>query len=147
MRLRSASSVTAPVCSGAEVDLEIAPLVGAEVISGSTRLKAGTATKMILNMISTGAMVRIGKTLGNQMVDLRPTNEKLRIRSRRILRELAGVDDYRAGQVLEGCDGRLKQALVVALTGIEPGAAQSLLDTHGGQVRAAIKAAGRKEPL
>ena len=82
-----------PSLLGGEVDLEIAPLVGAEVISGSTRLKAGTATKMILNMISTGAMVQIGKTLGNRMVDLRPTNEKLRIRSRRILRELAGVDD------------------------------------------------------
>ena len=82
-----------PSLLGAEVDLEIAPLVGAEVISGSTRLKAGTATKMILNMISTGAMVQIGKTLGNRMVDLRPTNEKLRIRSRRILREIAGVDD------------------------------------------------------
>ena len=79
-----------PSLLGGEVDLEIAPLVGAEVISGSTRLKAGTATKMILNMISTGAMVRIGKTLGNRMVDLKPSNEKLRIRSRRILRELAG---------------------------------------------------------
>ena len=66
------------------------PLVGAEVIAGSTRLKAGTATKMVLNMISTGAMVRIGKTLGNRMVDLMPSNEKLRIRSRRILRELTG---------------------------------------------------------
>ena len=67
-----------PSLLAAEVDLEIAPLVGAEVIAGSTRLKAGTATKMILNMISTGAMVQIGKTLGNRMVDLRPTNEKLR---------------------------------------------------------------------
>src|SRR5262249_1888179 len=76
-----------------DVELEVGPLVGPEVISGSTRLKAGTATKMILNMISTGAMVQIGKTLGNRMVDLQPTNEKLRIRSRRILRELAGVDD------------------------------------------------------
>ena len=89
-----------PSLLGAEVDLEIAPLVGAEVISGLTRLKAGTATKMILNMISTGAMVQIGKTLGNRMVDLRPTNEKLRIRSRRILREIAGVDDDRARDIL-----------------------------------------------
>ena len=101
---------------------------------------------MILNMISTGAMVRIGKTLGNRMVDLQPTNEKLRIRSRRILRELAGVDDTRAGQILEGCGGRLKRALVVALAGVEPDAAQALLDAHGGQVRAAIKAAGGREP-
>jgi N-acetylmuramic acid 6-phosphate etherase len=127
-----------PSLLGAEVDLEIAPLVGAEVISGSTRLKAGTATKMILNMISTGAMVQIGKTLGNRMVDLRPTNEKLKIRSRRILRELAGVDDGVARDILERCGGHLKRALVVALTGVEPDAAQSLLDAHGGQVRLVI---------
>lgn len=127
-----------PSLLGAEVDLEIAPLVGAEVISGSTRLKAGTATKMILNMISTGAMVQIGKTLGNRMVDLRPTNEKLKIRSRRILRELAGVDDGVARDILERCGGHLKRALVVAMTGIEPDAAQSLLDAHGGQVRLVI---------
>jgi N-acetylmuramic acid 6-phosphate etherase len=127
-----------PSLLGAEVDLEIAPLVGAEVISGSTRLKAGTATKMILNMISTGAMVQIGKTLGNRMVDLRPTNEKLKIRSRRILRELAGVDDGMARDILERCGGHLKRALVVAMTGIEPDAAQSLLDAYGGQVRLVI---------
>jgi N-acetylmuramic acid 6-phosphate etherase len=132
-----------PSLLGAEVDLEIAPLVGAEVIAGSTRLKAGTATKMVLNMISTGAMVQIGKTLGNRMVDLRPSNEKLRIRSRRILRELAGVDDDGARDILLRCEGHLKCALVVAMTGVEPGEAESLLQAHGGKVRAAIEAAGR----
>ena len=136
-----------PSLLGREVDLEIAPLVGAEIISGSTRLKAGTATKMILNMISTGAMVRIGKTLGNRMVDLKPLNEKLRIRSRRILRELAGVDDALAAQILLCCEGQLKRALVVALTDVDPNAAQMLLDTHGGQVRAAVKASGGRKPL
>jgi len=140
-------SCNRPSLLGAEVDLEIAPLVGAEVISGSTRLKAGTATKMILNMISTGAMVRIGKTLGNRMVDLQPTNEKLRIRSRRILRELAGVDDARAEEILQACAGRLKRALVVALAGVDPAAARALLETQGGQVGAAIKAAGGRKPL
>ena len=139
-------SCNRPSLLGSEVDLEIAPLVGAEVISGSTRLKAGTATKMILNMISTGAMVQIGKTLGNRMVDLQPTNEKLRIRSRRILRELTGVDDALAAQILARCQGRLKQALVVALAGVDPDSAQALLDTHGGQVRAAVKAGGGKGP-
>jgi N-acetylmuramic acid 6-phosphate etherase len=139
-------SCNRPSLLGAAVDLEIAPLVGAEVISGSTRLKAGTATKMILNMISTGAMVSIGKTLGNRMVDLQPTNEKLRIRSRRILRELAGVDDALAGRILEACEGRLKRALVVALTGVDPVAAQAILDSQGGQVRAAIEAVGGREP-
>jgi len=137
-------SCNRPSVLGGEVDLEIAPLVGAEVISGSTRLKAGTATKMILNMISTGAMVQIGKTLGNRMVDLQPSNEKLRIRSRRILRELTGVDDALAIQILARCQGRLKQALVVALAGVGPELAQELLDAHGGQVRAAVKAAGEK---
>jgi N-acetylmuramic acid 6-phosphate etherase len=136
-----------PSLLGSEVDLTIAPLVGAEVIAGSTRLKAGTATKMILNMISTGAMVRIGKTLGNRMVDLKPSNEKLRIRGRRILRELAGIDDAVADQVLSRCDGQLKRALVVALAGVDPDTAQALLDTHQGQVRAAIKAGGGRGPL
>ena len=135
-----------PSLLGEEVDLEIAPLVGAEVISGSTRLKAGTATKMILNMISTGAMVQIGKTLGNRMVDLQPTNEKLRIRSRRILRELAGVDDALARDILARCGGRLKPALVVALANVEPETARSLLDDHNGQVRAAVKAARGRDP-
>jgi N-acetylmuramic acid 6-phosphate etherase len=135
-----------PSLLGGEVDLEITPLVGAEVISGSTRLKAGTATKMILNMISTGAMVQIGKTLGNRMVDLQPTCEKLRIRSRRILRELAGVDDAQARDFLARCGGRLKRALVVALADVEPDTAQSLLDAHNGQVRAAVRAAGGNDP-
>ena len=87
-------------------------------------MKAGTATKMVLNMISTGAMVQIGKTLGNRMVDLKPSNEKLRIRSRRMLRELAGVDDATARDILARCEGRLKPALVVALAGVEPDAAR-----------------------
>jgi len=134
-----------PSLLGGEVDLEIAPLVGAEVISGSTRLKAGTATKLILNMISTGAMVRIGKTLGNRMVDLQPSNEKLRIRSRRILRELAGVDDALASQILARCGGYLKRALVVALAEVDPNVAQALLDTHGGQVRAAVRAGSERD--
>ena len=98
-----------PSLLGDAVDLEIAPLVGPEIISGSTRLKGGTATKMVLNMISTGTMVRIGKTLGNWMVDLHPSNEKLRIRSRRILRDLVGVDDDRAAQILAACGGHLKR--------------------------------------
>ena len=135
-----------PSLLGDEVDLEITPLVDAEVISGSTRLKAGTATKMILNMISTGAMVQIGKTLGNRMVDLQPTNEKLRIRSRRMLRELAGIDDGQAAEILTRCEGRLKPALVVAMAGVEPDQAEALLDAHGGQVRPAVRAAGGRDP-
>ena len=128
-----------------EVDLEIAPLVGPEIISGSTRLKGGTATKMILNMISTGAMVRIGKTLGNRMVDLQPSNEKLRIRSRRILRDLAGVDDNLAAQI---CRGRRppEAALVVALTGVDPDAAQALLEPRWPGSRGGQGGGGREPP-
>src|SRR4051794_34612767 len=133
-----------PSLLGALVDIEIAPLVGPEVIAGSTRLKAGTATKMVLNMITTGAMVLIGKTYGNRMIDLMPTNEKLRIRSRRILRELAGIDDDRAAEFLRRASGRLKPALVMALAGVEAEEARALLDAQGGQVRAAVEAARRR---
>jgi N-acetylmuramic acid 6-phosphate etherase len=124
-----------PSLLGAIVDLEIAPLVGPEVIAGSTRLKAGTATKLILNMITTGAMIRIGKTIGNRMIDFQPTNEKLRIRARRVMRELTGVDDRRAIEILEQCNGRLKVALVCAKRGVGPREANALLDMHGGHVR------------
>jgi N-acetylmuramic acid 6-phosphate etherase len=147
-RRRGATTIglvcNSPSLLGQEVDLEIAPLVGPEVVAGSTRLKAGTATKMILNMITTGAMVRIGKTLGNRMVDLKPACEKLRIRSRRILRELAGVDDDRARAILAACEGKLKRALVVALAGVEPAEAEALLDANGGHVREAVAANARR---
>ncbi len=131
---------------GERVDLEIAPLVGPEVIAGSTRLKAGTATKMILNMLTTGAMIRIGKTFGNRMIDLQPSNEKLRIRSRRILRELGRIDDAQAASLLDRCGGRLKPALVMALAGVDATEAQRLLDAHGGQVREAVKAVTGVDP-
>jgi N-acetylmuramic acid 6-phosphate etherase len=133
-----------PSLLGAVVDLDIAPLVGPEIVAGSTRLKAGTATKMILNMITTGAMVRIGKTLGNRMIDLQPTNEKLRIRSRRILRELTGLDDAQAADLLRRSAGGLKRALVAGLAGVDPDRAQALLEQNGGQVRAAVEAATGK---
>ncbi|OJW12381.1 MAG: N-acetylmuramic acid 6-phosphate etherase [Planctomycetales bacterium 71-10] len=129
-----------PSLLGAEVDLDIALLVGPEVISGSTRLKAGTATKMVLNMITTGAMVLIGKTLGNRMIDFTPVNEKLRIRARRMLRELAEVDDARAVELLAAAGGRLKVALVMELAGVGPAEAEALLQAHGGLVRKAVQA-------
>ena len=135
-----------PSLLGEAADLEIAPLVGPEVVAGSTRLKAGTATKMVLNMITTGAMVRIGKTLGNRMIDLTPTNEKLRIRSRRILREVGGVDDARASRLLAEADGRLKTALVMALAGVSAPEADARLQAGGGQVRAAVAPVGGNPP-
>jgi N-acetylmuramic acid 6-phosphate etherase len=136
-----------PSVLGGLVDLEIAPLVGPEVVAGSTRLKAGTATKMILNMITTGAMIAIGKTMGNRMIDLQPSNEKLRIRSRRMLRELSGVDDAEAARLLEQAGGRLKPALVMALAQVDAARALALLAAGGGQVHAAVRAATRSEEV
>src|ERR671913_94202 len=93
------------------VDLTIAPGVGPEVISGSTRLKAGTATKLVLNMLTTGAMVLLGKTYGNLMVDLKATNAKLVVRTRRIVAELTGLSEADAEQQLTQCGGELKTAV------------------------------------
>ena len=144
---RSAGAVTIglacnrPSLLGEAVDLEIAPVVGPEIIAGSTRLKAGTATKLILNMITTGAMVLIGKTYGNRMIDLQPTNHKLRLRTRRILRELTGLSDADAGELLARASGRLKTALVSGLAGIEPADAELFLSKQAGNVRAAVRAA------
>jgi len=123
---------------GREADVAITPIVGPEVISGSTRLKAGTATKMVLNMLSTGAMVRIGKTFGNLMVDLRATNSKLRDRSRRIVETLVGVDENAANELLARCNGDLKSAIVVGRTGCTPAEARTRLEQSVGQVRGAI---------
>ena len=132
-----------PSLLGEAVDLDIAPLVGPEILAGSTRLKAGTATKIILNMITTGAMIRIGKSYGNRMIDLQPTNHKLKIRSRRILREIAGLNDEQATALLTQLHWKLKPAVVAALTGVEPEAAIALLAKCGGQVRDAVLAANR----
>jgi N-acetylmuramic acid 6-phosphate etherase len=119
--------------------LTITPIVGPEVISGSTRLKAGTATKLVLNMLTTGAMIRLGKTYGNLMVDLRATNEKLRIRSRRIVRLLTNLDDEGAGQLLTCCDGEVKTAIVVGRLGVSVDEARQRLEQHGGHLRTALK--------
>jgi N-acetylmuramic acid 6-phosphate etherase len=123
------------------VRVMIAPVVGPEVLSGSTRLKSGTATKLVLNTITTGAMIRTGKTYGNRMVDLKPLNEKLRIRSRRIVRDIAGVDDATAAACLEATAGYLKPALVMALADVNAATAHELLNAHGGHVRPAVAAA------
>ncbi len=122
-------------------DLAITPVVGPEVLSGSTRLKAGTATKLVLNMLTTGAMVRLGKTFGNLMVDLRATNSKLRARTNRIVRLLTGLSVEDSARLLEQCGGELKTALVAQLAGVSPEEARARLAAAGGQVRAALPAA------
>lgn len=121
--------------------LLIVPVVGPEVISGSTRLKAGTATKLVLNMLTTGAMVRLGKTYGNLMVDLQTTNQKLLHRSQRIVRELTGIAADEAAALLERCGGDLKTAIVVQRRGVSPPQAQRMLAAAGGQLRDALETA------
>jgi len=121
-------------------DLMIAPVVGPEVISGSTRLKAGTATKMVLNMLTTGAMVRLGKTYGNLMVDLKATNTKLVARTRRIVASLTGLTEQQAEEQLALCGGELKTAIVAQHHGVTPDTAREMLSQAGGQLRAALEA-------
>jgi len=116
----------------------IAPLVGAEVLSGSTRLKAGTAQKMVLNMISTAVMIRLGKTYTNLMVDVQPTNVKLRQRAQRIVAEATGLDQRSATEILSACDGEVKTAIVAVLAQISPELARTRLHEAGGYVRKAI---------
>ncbi len=113
-------------------DVVITPLVGPEVVTGSTRMKAGTATKMVLNTITTGAMVMTGKVFGNLMVDLQATCEKLEDRGERILMTVLDVDRSRASELLESAGGRVKLALVMERRGIGVDEAGQLLEEAGG---------------
>ncbi|MCE2810792.1 MAG: N-acetylmuramic acid 6-phosphate etherase [Planctomycetaceae bacterium] len=119
-------------------DILIAPVVGPEILSGSTRLKAGTATKLVLNMISTGTMIRIGKTYGNWMVDLRATNVKLKDRSIRIVSGITGLGRNESELLLAACDGEVKTAIVSHTLGISKQAAQERLLESGGRLRSAL---------
>lgn len=121
------------------VRLAIVPVVGPEVISGSTRLKAGTATKLVLNILSTGAMVLLGKTYGNLMVDLQATNQKLADRSRRIVRALTGLSDQQSHDCLSQAKGDVKTAVVMASRSVSLATAERLLRAAGGQLRIALE--------
>jgi N-acetylmuramic acid 6-phosphate etherase len=120
----------------------ISPVVGPEVLAGSTRLKAGTAQKMVLNMLSTGVMVRLGKTYGNLMVDVSPKNAKLRERARRIVEEAVGIPAGDAEVLLRRADGDVKVAIVAGLSGVEPSEARQRLRARGGVVRLALPTGG-----
>jgi N-acetylmuramic acid 6-phosphate etherase len=122
----------------AVAELMIVPRVGPEIVTGSTRLKAGTATKMVLNMLTTGAMIRIGKTYGNLMVDLRATNSKLVARTRRIVAMLIGVTEEEAERLVAAADGELKTAVVAKQRGVSPAEARRLLAAADGHLRRAI---------
>jgi N-acetylmuramic acid 6-phosphate etherase len=113
-------------------DVVIAPLVGPEAITGSTRMKAGTATKLVLNTITTAAMVRLGKVYGNLMVDLQVTCEKLRDRGQRILMETVGVGRAEAAHLLDRAGGHVKTAIVMAKLNVDRAEARHRLDEAGG---------------
>ena len=117
------------------VDILIQPLTGPEIVTGSTRMKAGTATKLVLNTITTGAMIRLGKTFGNLMVDLRATNDKLRDRSERILMEVCEVDRPRARELLDASGGTVKTAIVMHFLGADREEAERVLTASGGVIR------------
>ncbi|MDN6745582.1 MAG: N-acetylmuramic acid 6-phosphate etherase, partial [Brevibacterium sp.] len=118
---------------------------GPEVITGSTRLKAGTAQKLTLNGFSTALMIALGRTWRNLMVSVVATNSKLRERTVRILCEAADLSETEARELLERCDGDLKTALVVSFTFVTPVAAVGHLEDNDGSVRAAIAAVSRRE--
>ena len=121
------------------VDHPLELVAGPEVIAGSTRLKAGTAQKVVLNMFSTIAMVRLGKTYGDLMVDLRATNHKLRERARRIVSQATDVDAATADRAIAAAGGDVKVAIVMLLTGVDAGEAAARVVAHRGSVRAAVE--------
>lgn len=128
-------SCVQPIPGEPAADVVIRPLTGPEIITGSTRLKAGTATKLILNTVSTLAMVGLGKTYGNWMVDVQATNAKLRDRAARIVMALAGVDRATAETLLARAGGHAKVAIVMSRLGVDSDAARARLAEHGGRLR------------
>jgi N-acetylmuramic acid 6-phosphate etherase len=122
-----------------EADIDIRLLVGPELLAGSTRLKAGTVTKMALNILSTGVMVRLGKVYGNRMVDVAVTNTKLRDRALRILCDLTDLDREAATALLDRSQQQVKLALMMHLGGLDAEAAAERLADYGGQLRRALE--------
>jgi N-acetylmuramic acid 6-phosphate etherase len=141
-RAAGALTVALVAAHGSELacaaDHELAVVVGAEVLAGSTRLKAGTAQKLVLNTISTVAMIRLGKTYGDLMVDVRASNEKLAARARRIVRVATGVSDDEAEAALAAAGGSAKVAVVALLRDIDVDAARARLDRSGGDIGSAL---------
>jgi len=132
-----------PITGAAEVS--IVPVVGPEVIAGSTRLKAGTAQKLVLNMISTATMIRLGYVTGNRMTNVQTRNVKLRARAIRILMAEAGVDEKSASETLDTAEGNLPVALVIAITACGPAAAKRALADSSGVVLKAVEALRKKQ--
>jgi N-acetylmuramic acid 6-phosphate etherase len=123
-------------------DVALTPIVGPEVVTGSSRMKAGTAQKLVLNMLTTGAMIRSGKVYGNLMVDVEATNQKLVQRQINIVKQATDCDDATAQQALSACQGHCKTAIVMVLAGLNAEEATSLLSQNNGFIRNALRAAG-----
>jgi N-acetylmuramic acid 6-phosphate etherase len=123
----------------AAADIAIVVLTGPEVVTGSTRMKAGTATKFVLNTITSGAMIRLGKTYGNLMVDLQASNAKLRDRAERIVREVCAVTVDEARDLLRAADGSAKLAIVMKKLGTDAAGARAALEKEGGVIRRVVK--------
>jgi N-acetylmuramic acid 6-phosphate etherase len=135
--------VTASEPRGIEADTVVRIPTGPEILAGSTRLKAGTATKLVLNLVSTGAMVRTGRVFGHRMVDLRAGSAKLRARAERLVRELTGLPSAGARDVLARAEGEVKTAVVMANRGLGPEEARKRLAEAGGFLRAALRGEGQ----
>jgi N-acetylmuramic acid 6-phosphate etherase len=127
---------------GTHIDLAITPVVGPEIITGSTRLKAGTATKMVLNMLSTVTMIKLGKVFGNLMIDVAISNQKLRRRAIDIIKQTTGLDDHDAAALLGASRNKVKTAIVMGLCNVDCDEAETLLQKHKGYVRAVIQELG-----
>lgn len=123
-------------------DVALTPVVGPEIVTGSSRMKAGTAQKLVLNMLSTGAMIRSGKVYGNLMVDVEATNQKLVQRQINIVKQATECDDATAQQALTACGGHCKTAIVMVLAGLTAEEARALLDQNRGFIRAALRDSG-----
>ncbi|MCE5305643.1 N-acetylmuramic acid 6-phosphate etherase [bacterium] len=124
---------------GINADVFICPYVGPEVIAGSTRMKSGTAQKLVMNMLTTATMIKLGKTYGNIMVDLQQTNKKLVERSKNIIMKICNLDYNKASELLLQSDGNVKVAIVMAKTGTNKQSAINLLENAQGKIRDAIK--------
>ena len=120
-------------------DISLTPVTGPEVVTGSTRMKAGTAQKMVLNMLSTGAMVKLGKVYGNLMVDVKATNEKLEERSRRIVIEATGCSREESLAALERAGGHAKLAILLQCTGLSPEEGKRALEESRGRLALALR--------
>ena len=122
-------------------DIALTPVTGPEVVTGSTRMKAGTAQKLVLNMLSTGTMIKLGKVYGNLMVDVKASNKKLEERAIRIVMEGSGCERTEAEKALKGADGHAKLAILMVVAGVSAGEGKALLERTAGHLAAAIRLA------